>query len=135
MYISRRYNCIYVCCFNLQQHMSIGKIQTLTLLTHQVSINHLFPNIKMHIFLTVLYTFLKVLFWTCHSFVIEYPTVIIKDLQFELSSKTDEHIKLWCLCVQKVKALVSNIHVHLWWGGNFNESIFKGSNVWGISAS
>ena len=64
------------------------------------SINHLFPNIRMYILLTVLYTFLKVLFWTCHSFVTEYPTVIIKDLQFELSSKTDEHVVMMFMCVK-----------------------------------
>ena len=80
--------------------MSIGKIQTLTLLIHQVSINHLFPNIKMYILLTVLYTFLKEFFWTCHNFVTEYPTVIIKNLQFELSSKTDEHIVMMIMCVK-----------------------------------
>ena len=54
----------------------------------------------MYILLTVLYTFLKVLFWTCHSFVTEYPTVIIKDLQFELSSKTDEHVVMMFMCVK-----------------------------------
>ena len=97
------------------------------------SINHLFPNIKMYILLTVLYTFLKVLFWTCHSFVTEYPTVIIKDLQFELSSKTDEHVVMMFMCV-KSKSSCQQQHVHLQWGGNFNESIFKGSNVWGIAS-
>ena len=29
-------------CFSLQQHMSIGKIQTLTLLTHQVSLSTIY---------------------------------------------------------------------------------------------
>ena len=72
----------------------------------------------MYILHTVLYTFLKVLFWTCHSFVTEYPTVIIKDLQFELSSKTDEHIVMMFMCA-KSKSSCQQQHVHLRWGGNF----------------
>ena len=64
-------------------------------------VNPLHPlHISMYILHTVLYTFLKVLFWTCHSFVTEYPTVIIKDLQFELSSKTDEHIVMMFMCAK-----------------------------------
>ena len=135
MYISRRYNCIYmyVClvCSNIM-YVNWKDTNINIIDTPGESINHLFPNIRMYILLTVLYTFLKVLFWTCHNFVTEYPTVIIKDLQFELSSKTDEHIVMMFMCAKSESSC--HIHVHLWWGGNFNESVFKGSNVWGIAS-
>ena len=44
-------------CFSLQQHMSIGKIQTLTLLIHQVSLSaikflHVHPNIEVGILMS-----------------------------------------------------------------------------------
>ena len=44
-------------CFSLQQHMSIGKIQTLTLLIHQVSQSaikflHVHPNMEVGILMS-----------------------------------------------------------------------------------
>ena len=44
-------------CFSLQQHMSIGKIQTLTLLIHQVSLSaikflHVHPNMEVGILMS-----------------------------------------------------------------------------------
>ena len=73
--------------------MLIGKIQTLTLLTHQVSLSTIYSLTSGCIFSILFFIhFLRYFSELVIAFVTEYPTVIIKDLQFELSSKTDEHV-------------------------------------------